>query len=72
MDADLVALNGEDDEREDGREEQVEAIGDEEVEREEEHEEAKKDILEEFRKIIRYLKDFERSEGLTRKTYMQF
>ena len=37
MDADLAALNGEDDERNDerkyGREEQVEAIGDEEVEK---------------------------------------
>ena len=67
MDADLAALNGKDDERndvrEDGREEQVEAI---------EHEEAEEDIPEEFCKVIRYLKDFERPEGLTRKKYLQF
>ena len=64
------ALNGEDDERE---EEQVEAIGDEEVEREEKHEEeAEEEIPEEFRKIIHYLKDFEHPEGLTCKKYLQF
>ena len=72
MDADLAVLNGEDDERDDGQEEQVEAIGDKEAEREEEHEEAEEDILEEFRRVIHYLKDFERPEGLTRKRYLQF
>ena len=72
MDTDLAALNSEDVERGDRREEQVEAIGDEEVEREKEHEEAEEDIPEEFRKVICYLKDFERPKGLTRKKYLQF
>ena len=72
MDADLAALNSEGNGREDGREEQVEAIGDKEVEREEDHKEAEEDIPEEFCKIIHYLKDFEHPEGLTCKKYLQF
>ena len=72
MDAGLAALNGADDGREDRQEEQVEAIGDEEVERAEEHEEVKEDILEEFHRIIQYLQTFERPQNLTRWNNLQF
>ena len=61
MDADLAALNGEDDERDDERDG-----------RREEHEEAEEDIPEEFRKVICYLKDFKDPEGLMCKKYLQF